>query len=131
MNISAISNLAVSSGAPSSPVTPRQAPAEVTADTPGTQPAKIEILPSQALKPAQEIPPSQQELDKAVIEVNEFVSKVNSSLNFSVDKDPGQTVVKVIDVATKEVIKQFPSEEMLAIAKALDSIKGLLLKQKA
>ena len=71
------------------------------------------------------------ELDKAVKDVNDFVGTVNTDLRFSVDDDSGRTVVKVIDVSTKEVIKQYPSEEMLAIAKALDSIKGLLIHQKA
>ena len=40
-------------------------------------------------------------------------------------------MVKVIDSNTQEVIKQIPSEEMIAIAKALDKLKGLLLQQKA
>ena len=32
---------------------------------------------------------------------------------------------------TNEVIRQIPSEEMLEIAKALDRLQGLLVKQKA
>ena len=40
-------------------------------------------------------------------------------------------MVKVVDQSTKEVIRQIPSEEMLAIAKALDSLKGLLVRQTA
>ena len=71
------------------------------------------------------------ELDKAVKDVNDFVGTVNTDLRFAVDDESGRTVVKVIDVSTKEVIKQYPSEEMLAIAKALDSLKGLLIHQKA
>jgi hypothetical protein len=46
-----------------------------------------------------------------------------------VNDDTGQLVVKIIDRTTKEVIRQMPSEEMLAIAKTLDSIKGLFVKQ--
>jgi len=45
--------------------------------------------------------------------------------------DTGQLVVKIIDRTTQEVIRQMPSEEMLAIAKALDSIKGLFVQQTA
>ena len=84
-----------------------------------------------ALQATNEVQPSRQELDKAVKAVNEFVGSVNNSLKFSVDEDTGQTVVKVIDNATKEVIKQVPSKEMLEIAKALDNLKGLLVQQKA
>ena len=32
---------------------------------------------------------------------------------------------------TEELIRQIPSEEMLALAKALDTMKGLLIQQKA
>lgn len=88
-------------------------------------------ITEQAPSAAGEVQPRRKELDKAVEAVNEFVGAVNTDLRFAVDDESGRTVVKVIDVNTKEVIKQYPSEEMLAIAKALDSIKGLLVQQKA
>lgn len=72
-----------------------------------------------------------QQLADAVKATNDFVNSVNNSLTFSVDKDSGKTIVKVIDKSTDEVIRQIPSEEMLAIAQALDKIKGLLVHQKA
>ena len=76
-------------------------------------------------------PVSREQLNQAIKATKDFVGPINSSLDFSVDVDTGCVVVKVIDKETKEVIRQFPSEEMLSIAKALDSIKGLLVKQKA
>lgn len=77
------------------------------------------------------IKPSEEELKDVVKAVNDFVNPFNNSLQFSIDKDSDTMVVKVIDTSTKEVIKQIPSEEMLALAKALDQLKGLLVKQKA
>lgn len=74
---------------------------------------------------------SREQLNSAVKATKDFVGTVNSSLEFSVDDDTGSTVVKILDKETKEVIRQIPSEEMLSIAKALDTIKGLLLHQKA
>lgn len=76
-------------------------------------------------------PPSAQKLQDAVKSMNDFVDGINSSLKFSVDDKSGQTVVKVIDDETKEVIKQIPSEEVLAMAQAVDKLKGLLVQQKA
>jgi len=76
-------------------------------------------------------PAKQQELERAVKNVNEFVKPINNTLSFNLDQDTGQTVIKVVDLSTHEVIKQIPSEEMLAIAKALDTMKGLLVQQKA
>ena len=97
----------------------------------GASPTAPATITAQAPSAAGEVQPQRKALDKAVDAVNEFVGSVNNDLRFSVDDETGRTVVKVIDVNTQEVIKQYPSEEMLAIAKALDSIKGLLVQQKA
>ena len=75
--------------------------------------------------------PEREEVEAAARSVREFVQPINSNLEFSVSEDTGQLVVKIIDRTTKEVIRQMPSEEMLAIAKTLDGIKGLFVKQTA
>lgn len=75
--------------------------------------------------------PKQEDVEQAVKQVNEFVRPINNALSFSLDHESDQMVVKVIDQGTKEVIRQIPSEEMLALAKALDTMKGLLVQQKA
>jgi flagellar protein FlaG len=132
MNIQSLGNVALASF-------PAPRPNPIIDNVSASINAQPEPLPAtnvteqalQALQATSEIQPSRQDLNKAVKAVNDFVSTVNSSLKFSVDDDTGQTVVKVIDDATKEVIKQFPSEQMLEIAKALDSLKGLLVQQKA
>ena len=75
--------------------------------------------------------PDRDTVEAAATSVREVVQPINSNLEFSVNGDTGQLVVKIIDRSTKEVIRQMPSEEMLALAKALDSIKGLFVKQTA
>jgi len=75
--------------------------------------------------------PSAGELQKALEEVAKAVAPMAQSLEFSLDKDSGKTVVKVMDTETNEVIRQIPSEEVLAISKAVDKLKGLLLTQQA
>lgn len=72
-----------------------------------------------------------EELNAVIKSVNDFIKPFNNNLQFNIDQDTGQTVVKIMDSATKEVIKQIPSEDMLVLAKALDQLKGLLVKQKA
>jgi flagellar protein FlaG len=72
-----------------------------------------------------------EQLKDAVKKVQEYISPFNDALEFSQSEDTGQMVVKIIDRETKEIIRQMPSEEMIAIAKALDSIKGLFVKQSA
>lgn len=56
---------------------------------------------------------------------------MSSDLKFTVDESSGVSVVKVVDRATQELIRQIPSEEMLTIAKALDRLQGLLVRQQA
>jgi flagellar protein FlaG len=75
--------------------------------------------------------PDRNAVEAAARSVRQFVEPINSNLEFSLNDDTGQLVVKIIDRTTKEVIRQMPSEEMLALAKALDSIKGLFVKQTA
>jgi len=90
-----------------------------------------QVQTARAVEQAQKTEPTRQQVEEAAKTVNEFLKPINNSINFSLDEDTGITVVKVIDVATKEVIRQIPSEEMLVIAKAIDQMKGLLVKQKA
>ena len=67
----------------------------------------------------------------AVQSVNAYVESVSSSIQFSLDQDTGRTVVKMVDTATDEVLRQFPSEEMLTISKSIDRMQGLLINRKA
>jgi len=90
-----------------------------------------QVQTAQAVEQTQKTEPTRQQIEEAAKTVNEFLKPINNSINFSLDEETGITVVKVIDVATKEIIRQIPSEEMLVIAKAIDQMKGLLVQQKA
>lgn len=70
--------------------------------------------------------------------INELFQNESRSLQFSVDEDSGRTVIKIIDTATGEQIKQIPAEELLEISRKLsaqvesDEVKaGVLVKSKA
>jgi flagellar protein FlaG len=82
-----------------------------------------------AVESSAELPSSQ--LQQALKEVQSAIQPVAQDLLFSVDKDTGKTVVKIVDSATDKVIRQIPSEELIAISKALDKLQGLLVKQQA
>ncbi|MGK5068980.1 flagellar protein FlaG [Janthinobacterium sp. AD80] len=75
--------------------------------------------------------PSRAQLDQAVSELNQSSQIKTQGLEFSVDEDSQRTVVKVIDQETKEVLRQIPTKEALALAKAFDSAKGSLISQSA
>lgn len=108
-------------------LSPSGGPLAATVSTTTAAPAQ----PAQPVQPAATAKPSNEQLQDVVKAANDFIKPYNDSVQFSIDKDTGETVVKVIDKNTQEIIKQMPSEDMLAMAKALDQLKGLLVKQKA
>lgn len=92
------------------------------------EPASVDIQ----LLPGQSQPqPSQEQVEQAVEAVQKAVEPVAQNLQFSIDKETGKTIISVVDSVTNEVIRQIPGEEILAIAKAIDRMQGLLFKQTA
>jgi flagellar protein FlaG len=91
------------------------------------------------------------QLQNAVQNANLAMQASNRDLTFSVDSDTKQTVVKLMDSKTGDVIGQFPTHQMLEISKAIGlmqeqlqqatlskapvqstpSTQGLLIKQQA
>lgn len=63
-------------------------------------------------------------LNAAVQDVQKYLQQVPADLQFKVDKASGQFVFKVVNPATKEVIRQVPSEEVLAMARKLRALDG-------
>lgn len=77
-------------------------------------------------------PPSTEELKTAVATLNKAMQQTNQDLEFSVDTDTKKVVVKMVDTSTGQLIRQFPTEETLAISRGIEEFQqGLLLKQKA
>jgi flagellar protein FlaG len=53
---------------------------------------------------------------------------MSTGLDFAVDEDLGRVVVRIVDPETQEVIKQIPSEDALALARAMGKMRGLFVK---
>lgn len=74
-------------------------------------------------------------LDEALRDLTGYVQNVQRNLQFNVDDDSGQTIIRVVDTETDEVIRQIPSEEVVALARHLKSMsegeQGLFLQEKA
>ncbi len=66
-------------------------------------------------------------LDDAVSQLNDFVQTVQRDLQFEVDNNLGQTIVKVVDQSTQEVIRQIPDEVALRLAENLQQDEPLTL----
>ena len=113
------------------PIAPSEARAPLRSSGATGATELVAAPPASEKAPVNQPPASEAQLQSAVNAANDFIKPITNSVEFSLDKDSDKMIVKVMDNATKEVIRQIPSVEMLAIAKALDKIQGLLIKQKA
>lgn len=74
-----------------------------------------------------------EQLTQALERLSGYVQNLQRNLEFSVDKDSGRTVVRIVDPQTQEVIRQIPDGHALAMSKRLEgqagSASGVLLDE--
>ncbi|AWB56710.1 flagellar protein FlaG [Colwellia sp. Arc7-D] len=68
-----------------------------------------------------------EQLNKVAQQLQDFMGEMNRSLEFIVDEDSGRDVIKVLDKDTGDLIKQYPSEEVLSIISKLSNASGSLI----
>ncbi len=91
----------------------------------------------EAARKAPDQPVDQAAIEQAVRQMNSYTQNLQRALQFRVDKDSGQTVVRVLDAKTDQVIRQIPTEEVLFIANKMraaasvstESPPGMLLQE--
>ena len=78
-----------------------------------------------------------EELEEAIRAISDFISMPNKNVNFAIDDSSEKTVIKVFDTDNKELLRQFPSEEVLEIAQRIVQLRqdvnersGILLDEK-
>ncbi|MFL6659898.1 MAG: flagellar protein FlaG [Massilia sp.] len=126
MELSSLSGSAPARSLPV-PADAKAAPADTKAAAP--------LAPTRVTEPAPAPPaapePSAEQLQQAVKNINTALQVKSQDLEFSVDTDSARLVVTVTDKTTHEVIRQMPSKEALEIAKAIDHLQSLLIRQTA
>lgn len=70
------------------------------------------------------------QLEKVAQQLQAFMGEMNRSLEFLVDEDSGRDVIKVMDRGTGELVKQYPSEEVLTLISKLSDATGNLIDTK-
>jgi flagellar protein FlaG len=56
----------------------------------------------------------------AIQHIQDFLADSQRQLLFQLDEGSGRTIVRVVDPGSGEVIRQFPSEELLQVAATLE-----------
>lgn len=74
---------------------------------------------------------SADQIQQSLQEINKVLTGLSISVQFQVDPNYKEVIIKVVDQENGKVICQFPSEEVVRIAKAMDQLTGLLVAQKA
>ena len=78
----------------------------------------------QELPPEQDVPTA--DIERALVQLNEMMERSQRSLRFQVDKLSGRTIITVLDDVTKEVVRQIPPPELLAVMRRLEQSGTLL-----
>lgn len=62
--------------------------------------------------------------------MNDIVEKVREGLQFRIHEDTERLMIQVIDVKTREVIKELPPEDMLDLSARIQEMVGILIDEK-
>jgi flagellar protein FlaG len=63
---------------------------------------------------------------KSLEEINNALNTRSISVQFQIDPEYKDVLIKVVDQDSGKVIRQIPTEDVVRIAKAMDNLKGLL-----
>ena len=99
-----------------------------------TQPMQPSGMARQAAAPSpaeQKPEATPQEKIKALADINDGLKSASVDLRFEFDKESRQSITKVIDIQTGEMIRQMPSEDAVHASKILGRLQGILFSHKA
>lgn len=74
---------------------------------------------------------SVEELSQVVEAMNETMTQMSRALNFEVDSDSDELVIRVTDKDTGELIRQIPSEDTLKLMQHIEEMHNILFEASA
>lgn len=84
-----------------------------------------------ALEKTEKAGETREPLNEVVSELNNLVRDLHRELQFSVDVESGETMIKVVDSKTDEVVRQIPSEEVVRLRQRLEEAAGVIFRDSA
>lgn len=107
---------------------------EVSAARTTSVPAAMPSMAAKAaadMKESETAKPSTEQVRQSLQEINKVMAGLSISVQFEIDPNYKELIVKVVDQDTGKLIRQIPTEEVVRISKAMDNLKGLLFAQTA
>lgn len=74
---------------------------------------------------------SVENIEKALESINGALKNANNSLRFQIDNSVSQPIISVVDQDSGEILRQYPSEEVVRISRNIDSLRGVLFDSKS
>jgi uncharacterized FlaG/YvyC family protein len=71
----------------------------------------------------------QEALAEKIRDINSQMRQRATRVEFTIDADTENVIVRVLNKETGEVIRQIPPEEMINLTKVLEDIRGLMLSR--
>jgi flagellar protein FlaG len=72
---------------------------------------------------------SAKQVQQSLDEINKVMAGLSISVQFKIDPEYKELIVKVVDQETGKLIRQIPTEDVVKVSKAMDNLKGLLFAQ--
>lgn len=74
--------------------------------------------------------PAKEELERVTAEANKALEVVNTQLVFRVHEGTGRPLIKLVESASQEVIREIPPEKMLDVLAGIWEWAGLIVDRK-
>ena len=72
---------------------------------------------------------SAKQVQHSLEEINKVMLGLSISVQFKIDPNFKELIVRVVDEDSGKLIRQIPTEEVVKMSKAMDNLKGLLFAQ--
>lgn len=91
--------------------------------------ASVSVQPQASVKEfSQDV---KQAAEKAMIDIEHFISSQARSVRISKDSSSGHMIVQLVDPTSGEVIRTLPSEELLRLARTFETLGNVMVNQRA
>lgn len=116
---------------PSGAVEPVPAPRVQSSQAERAAVPSVEREAAAAVDAAKRRKTSGDELEKVLARLNTTVKRLEPHLEFSTAEDCGRVVVRLVDGTRNEVLRQYPTDDVIELSKRLDDLRGLLVERDA
>ena len=117
--------------APAEPAPSQGVNVEKTLDLPQGEKVTLSSQPAKAIgaPPEPEEPSSEEKVAKRLSNLIDEISRRATSVQFTVDGESENLIVKVVNKETGEIVRQIPPDEMIHLGQQIAEMRGILFSK--